>query len=357
MKREVKFLLSKAIDSLVLSVELFNRPHDRGRIHGVLMFLDHSFEMFLKAAILHRGGRIREPRESHTIGFDACVRRALSSGDTRFLTEEQALTLQMINGHRDAAQHHLLAMSEQHLYLQAQAGLTLFRDLYKEVFGGELRAQLPERVLPLSTSPPQDLASFFEAETEEIKRLLKPGARRRVEASARLRALEIMEASVSGEKGQPSDSQLRRVAKKVREGQDWEEIWPGVASLDLTAHGYGPSIDLRFSKKEGIPVQVVSEGTPGASVVAVKRVDELSYYSLSRDQLAEKVGLTGPKATAVIRYLDLKSDPECFKQVVVGKVRFDRYSKKAISKVKRCLEDISIDEIWKTHGIGRRRSS
>src|SRR5260370_39842087 len=78
MKREAKLLLAKACDSLILSIELFNRPFERGRISGSLIHLDHGFEMLLKASILHRGGGIREKREKQTIGFDACVRRALS---------------------------------------------------------------------------------------------------------------------------------------------------------------------------------------------------------------------------------------------------------------------------------------
>lgn len=32
MKREAKLLLGKACDSLILSIELFNRPHDKGRV-------------------------------------------------------------------------------------------------------------------------------------------------------------------------------------------------------------------------------------------------------------------------------------------------------------------------------------
>ena len=70
MKREVKRLLQKACDSLVLAIELFNRPHDRGRVSGTLIMLDHSFELFMKAAILHRGGRIRKKGAKETIGFD-----------------------------------------------------------------------------------------------------------------------------------------------------------------------------------------------------------------------------------------------------------------------------------------------
>jgi hypothetical protein len=53
------------------------------------------------------------------------------------------------------------------------------------------------------------------------------------------------------------------------------QIFPGVASITLTTHGNGPSIDLRISKT-GTPVQLVPEGTPGSTVVAVKR-DEISW--------------------------------------------------------------------------------
>ena len=85
MRKEVRLLRAKALESLVLSIELFNRPSDAGRPHSVLIFLDHAFEMLFKAAILHRGGRIREPRAKQTIGFDACVRKGLSDAKVKFL--------------------------------------------------------------------------------------------------------------------------------------------------------------------------------------------------------------------------------------------------------------------------------
>jgi hypothetical protein len=307
MRKEVKILRSKAIESLVLSIELFNRPSETGRAHGVLIFLDHAFEMLLKGIILHRGGRIREPRATQTIGFDASVRKGLSDAKVKFLTDHQALTVQMINSLRDAAQHHILDISEAHLYIQSQAGLSLFRDLFRTVFEEELQAHLPPRVLPLSTSPPTDLATLFDNETSDVRKLLAPGSRRRTEVDARLRSLAIVS-------------------------------------------GYGPSIDLRISKT-GVPVQLVPEGTPGAAVVAVKRVEELGFYNLGRDQLAEKVGLTGPKTTAMIRFLKLKSDSDSYKEITIGKSKFDRYSQKAISTIKEALTQHDISEIWKTHGI------
>lgn len=346
MKREAKLLLQKAVDSLLLAIELFNRPDDRGRVASTLIMLDHSFEMLMKAAILHRGGRIREKRAKETIGFDACVRRSLSDGTIKYLTEEQALVLQTINGLRDAAQHHLLDISEGQLYVHAQSGVTLFRDLLKSVFNQDLARHLPARVLPVSTSPPTDLASLFDSEVREIRKLLQPGRRRRIEALARLRPLAILDATIRGEKGQPSDSDLRRLGKEVSQGKAWTHVFQGAAAVEIAPDGTGPSLSLRLSKKEGIPIQLVPVGTPGASVVAVKRVDELGFYSLGAKQLAEKVGLTMPKAVAVVDHLGLRDDSECYKEIKIGKSVFKRYSPKAIGVIKKALEKESADQIW-----------
>jgi hypothetical protein len=353
MKKETSILFNKALNSLILSVEHFNRPWDKGRTEAILIFLDHSFEMLLKAAILHRGGRIREKRAKQTIGFDGCVRKALSDGSVRFLTNEEALSLQAINSLRDAAQHHIVNLSEQHLYLHAQSGLTIFREILKNVFSRDLLELLPERVLPISTSSPKDIASFFETEIDEIAKLLKPKSRKRVEAYAKLRGLTILEGAIQGERLQPSTGDLKRISTQIQSGQSWDKIFPGVASIEFTTKGHGPALDLRITKKEGIPVHVVPEGTPGAAVVAIKRVDELGFYNLGLTQLAEKVGLTGPKTNALIRHLNLQADSDYFKQIVIGKTKFNRYSQKAIDRIKKELPVISMDKIWEQYGPKR----
>lgn len=346
MRREPRLLLEKGCDALVLSIELFNRPHDRGRISGTLIHLDHAFEMLLKACILHRGGRIREKRGKETIGFDACVRRSLSDGSIRFLEDEQALVLQTINGLRDAAQHHLLDISEGQLYVHVQSGVTLFRDLLRKVFGQELATHLPTRVLPISTSPPTDLATLFESEVAEVKKLLKPGKRRRLEALSRLRPLAILDGTIRGEKGQPSDAELRRLGGDLVRGKPWAEVFLGASSVEITTDGSGPALSLRISKKEGTPIQVVPEGTPGASVVAIKRVNELDFYSLGATQLAEKVGLTTPKVIAVVDHRGLRDREECYKELRIGRAIFKRYSPRAIEAVKQALQEESVGEIW-----------
>jgi hypothetical protein len=61
MKKEARVLLAKAVDSIVLAVDHFNRTSERSRAEAVLVLLDRGFELLLKSAILHRNGRIREP--------------------------------------------------------------------------------------------------------------------------------------------------------------------------------------------------------------------------------------------------------------------------------------------------------
>jgi hypothetical protein len=346
MKREAKILLGKSVGSLIVSIDSFNCPWETGRVENFLIMLDHAFEMLLKAAIVHRNGRIKERNEKHTLGFDACVRKALSDADAQFLKEEQALTLQTINSLRDAAQHYYLDISEEHLYLHAQSGVTLFRDLLQTVFGRNLADELPARVLPIATKLPTDLITLFSNEVEEIKRLLQPGKRRRAEALSKLRSLAIVENALNGKEALPDDADLRQLERRIRSDEDMTTVFSGVASIHLVADGEGPSLSIRIMKKEGIPVHLVPEGTPGASVVAVKRVDELGYYNLSFTDLVRHVGLTNNKTTAIIWCLGLKGNATYHKQIVIGKSRFDRYAPKAIEAIKTKLEETSADDCW-----------
>jgi len=275
MQREAKLLLKKAVDSLILAIEHFNRPHDISHEEAVLILLDRSFELLLKAVLVNRGRNIREKNANQTIGFDKCVRKCVSDGKARCLREEQALTVQIINSLRDAAQHYFLDISEQQLYMYTQAGQTVFSDLLQSVFNTSLADYMPQRVLPISASPPHDLHALIHAEFQDIKALLAPNTRKGLLAHAKLRPLAIVESSLSGTLTQPSDAQLKSLALQVQQDKSWQELFPGVASLNIDTQGTGLAVTIRLSKKEGEPVHLVPEGTPGATVMAVKRVSEL----------------------------------------------------------------------------------
>lgn len=349
MKKEAKLLKDKAVASILLSIDHFNRISEVARSEAVLIFLDHSFEMLLKAGILAKGGKIREPRQANTIGFDKCVRKALS--ETPFLTDEQALVLQAINGLRDAAQHHLLDLSEGQLYFHAQSGLTLFRDVLNDVFNENLADALPSRALPVSTIVPSDPLEMFATELDSVKQLLAPGRRHRAEAEAKLRGLAIVDGALQGQFVQPSESELRKLGSRLTDGEKFNQLFPGIGAVTFETDGAGPSLSLRIAKKEGVPVTVVPEGTPGAGVVALKRVDELGFYNLGHNELAKNVGLTTNKTTASIRVLGIKDDPDCYKEVAIGKVKYQRYSQNAIQRINDLLSTKAADEIWAEYRV------
>jgi hypothetical protein len=361
MRREVRRLKQKAIESLVLSIELFNRPSSGGRTEAVLMHADLAVEMLLKAVIAHRGGPIRRSGAAYTIGFKDCVSRCLTDADVKCITPEQAITLQALNGWRDAAQHYLLDLSEQQLYLAAQASVTLFDDLLAAVFGNHLRDHVPERVLPVSTMPPRDLDLLLDDEFLAIAELIRPGSRKLSDARSRLRPVAILDAATNGQSVQPSEDNLAKNIDDLRAGRTWRDLFPGVAGLQFSTDGSGLTYSLRISKKEGVAVRLVREGDSAAAIVAVKRVNELDYYSLGFVDLAEKLAgtISRNRLTAVIRHLDIHGDPKYYKLVVIGKSLFGRYSEPALAFLREALQTLDVNAVWAAELVARnaRRSN
>ncbi|MBN1763490.1 MAG: hypothetical protein JW878_10540 [Methanomicrobia archaeon] len=96
-------------------------------------------------------------------------------------------------------------------------------------------------------------------------------------------------------------------------------------------------------------MHVVPEGTPGAMVVGIRKVKELSYYTMGRDQLAQAVKLSKRKTDALIWYLKLKDNETYCKEIPIGKSKYYKYSREAIRAIKDTLKETSLDEIWKRY--------
>jgi hypothetical protein len=226
------------------------------------------------------------------------------------------------------------------------------------VFERDLALELPARVLPISTTPPVDLATLFDTEVQEVRKLLEPGKRQRLEAMAKLRGLAIVNGAIAGATNQPSTADLFKLGTAVMQGKSWNTLFPGVATVRLTSTGTGPTIELRITKNDGIPVHLVREDAAiGAPVVAVKRVDDLGYYNLGRDDLAKKVGLTGMMTTAMIWHLKLQDDLDCHKEFTIGKSRFHRYSQKAITRIVEALKNVDEADVWAEYRQHQKRKS
>ena len=167
-----------------------------------------------------------------------------------------------------------------------------------------------------------------------------------MDAIAKARSLAVLESSVKGNYGQLSDRELVKICQRLSDGESWPNVFPGVASINITTDQDGPAFSLRLTKNKGTPVQLVKEGEGNGTVVAVKRVNELGFYNLGARELAVKLGLTPPRSRALIDHLGLRDDPGCFMEIRIGSVRHPRYSFNAIKKMEDALKVECMDKVW-----------
>lgn len=350
LRRDTNRLKSCAVSSLLLAVEIFNRPHDVARTESILMLLQHAFEMFLKAAIYEQRGTICESRTSIAYKFDRCL--GIARSDLHILDDEQAQTLSILDCLRDCAVHNLIDLSEQALYVHTQAALTLFDRLLRQVFSEHLADYMPLRVLPVSTSPPRDMLTFLDSEFTQVQELLAPGKRRRSEARASLRHLAIMESNLSGESRQPTEREVDRMARRIKRGDTWQDIFPNIAGVRLDTQWDGPIVAIRFTRQpRAAPVRLVREGMPDFNeATLVREVNLLDRYSLTLKMLAQNLNLTAPKTLALIHHLNLQSDPDCYREFSFGSsVSYKRYSPKALQELNTALDFVDIQDVWRQH--------
>ena len=344
MRRDAQVMKGKAIDSLINAVEFCNRPHDQGRIVAVLFFLQHAFEMLLKAAILNERGTVFKQGERLSFGFEKCCN--IAESDLRILSEDQHRTLSTINALRDGATHYTVDMPEQALYMHAQAAMTIFDTLLDRIFGERLVDYLPERVLPLSTTPPRDLELIMDDEFKDLKKLIAPRRRQGHLAAPRIRHLLVMESAVGGEPEQPTDAEVDKAIQQLRDTEDWRPVFPGVAALRVVTEGDGPTITLRMEKRGDIPMRPLKEGEDPDNALVVREVNMLDRYSMGLNDLAKKLPITRSKTLALIRHLKLQQNPECFRIIKVGSSEHKRYSQKALGLLRTELKDVDMHKVW-----------
>jgi len=350
-RKETRRFKDRASNSLMLAIEFFNRPNDRGRVESVLILLHHSFEMLLKSIIYEKRGKICETRADTTYSFNRCI--GIARSDLNVIGEDEAKALSMLKDLRDCATHHLIDLTEQALYVHAQVAVSLFDKILYSFFAEHLADNMPTRVLPVSTSPPTDMLTFVNSEFSQIRELLRPGRRSMAEASGRLRHLMVMESNITGDGGQPNVRETERVARRVREGDIWQAIFPGIAGVRLDTQGHGLNVSIRFTREpQAAPVRVVREGDSDLEqATLVREVNLLDRYSMNVTQLAHNVGLTIPRTLALILFLGIQEDNVCYKEFIISRSQtgsgvLKRYSPRAQQRLLEALSTVDMNAVW-----------
>lgn len=342
LRRETRTLRSKSVASLRRGLVAFNGFDDDGRVTSVLLHLQHSCEMLLKAVLVQRRINVFDKRLSRALGFDRCLGLAEAHG---CISATEAGVMRTVDALRNCEQHWILTVQEEILYLHVRALVTAVDDVLERVLREKLVEHLPIRVLPVSTSPITDISLLVDAEFTQVRNLLKPGRRAREDARARIRALLAMEAHVV-DTVSVTERDIDRVEEAVRSGEEIGKVFPRLLAVQsLSDPGHGFELKVRFTKKDGAPIRYVS-GDDAAEVAAIREVDLQKKFYLSAGALAEKLELTKPKAKAVRDSILLDSDPSCIHVFEFGRQKIPRYSDSALVKMRDCLANKSADLIW-----------
>ncbi len=344
MRRVSALLKDKAISSLRRATGAFNGVEDDGRQTAVLLHLQHAFEMLLKAGLRQENVKVFDQRTGRSIGFQKCLNL---SGEHLRLTEEQIGVLRAIDALRDDEQHYLAELSEGLLYVHARAAVTLFDEILERCFDERIAQHLPERVLPISTSPPQDVQVLIDDQFNQVKDLLRPGKRRRVEARAKLRGLLAMEGHVSDE-ARVSERDVNRVERGLRDGKPLGQVFPRLGSVGAEFTSDGPTLKVHFTRGQGAPVTFVSADDP-REAAAVREVDLQRKYYLSKGDLAERLELTPPRALALRRALGIDDDDDFVHVFDFDSLKHYRYSDNALRAMQKALKELDMDEVWDKH--------
>jgi hypothetical protein len=353
LKSNVAPLLERSIQSLILAIELFNRPSETARDHGVLMFLQHAFEMLLKAAILQRTGRIHPRNDGYTYSFQVCLQIAYEQ--LGLLTRDGKITLEILDAQRDQAVHFYADVSEDMLYVHAQSSVTLFAEVLQMAFDRNLKSELPSRILPVSTRPPNELQSLLWNELQEVDRLLQAGQRRGAQAAAKLRSVLAFTVGTREGGQRIAEQEIDDAIQQRRNKSDWAIILPEVVQLDLTANGTGIPVFFKISKNASVGLKVSKPGEEVIGTLVKHEVDVWDVFTLSLSMIKEKLGLNQFQTQALIYDMQIQSDTELYRVLKRGSQTFRGYSKKALDLLRNEMPSKNMADVTKRYSGRNRR--
>jgi len=343
-------LQRKAISSLKRAISAFNSTDNEGRQTAVLLHLQHAAEMMLKAGLTDQRIKVFDKNFGRSIGFDRCL--GLATEHLRLDASDLGV-LRTIDSLRDDEQHWLGDMSEELLFLHARATVGVLDKVMQTAFDERLADHLPPRALPITSQPLEDFDVLIDRQYKQINDLLQTGKRRRAEARSLIRSMLAMEGHAA-EDVKVSERDVNRVEKGMKEGKSLTEVFPRLTTVAADIQTEGPTVTVHFTKKKGAPVHFVPADDPAESA-AVREVDLQKKFHWTATELAKKLDLTNPRATALRRHLSIDDQPDCVHRFHFGGLEVIRYSDNAFTLMRQALDDpaTDMDAIWAGHGFGR----
>ncbi len=128
-----------------------------------------------------------------------------------------------------------------------------------------------------------------------------------------------------------------------------------LSQVAAAVSGEGLTVEVRFVKKDGLPVHLVKADEP-VDAAAVRVVDLQRKYHRSPTDLAAAVHLSHPKTGALRAHLGIDVAEDCRHVFDFSSQRHVRYSDNAYTRMRDALaEGLDMAAVWAAHGRTRRR--
>ena len=315
--------------------------------------------MLLKSLILERTGVVFDEQRGFSYGFDKCIQ--IAGDDLQLVSTDHRKFLSMLDNLRDSAMHYYQEVSEQILYIFAQASISLFNDLIRLATGKGLLEFLPGRVLPISAFPPKQLSCVLDDEFSRLRQLLRQPQLSKQRAMAMLRPLMAFKVGGEEQHRRMTTAELEVAIENLRAAESWHVVFPEIARIQLTSEGDGLPVGFKVVKDapDAMPVRILKpdEADQAQGVIIQREVNIFDKFNMGLYQLAKHLGVSAPRTLAMIREYGIEDDPECFRLLKLRSQRVKGYSKRALDLLREKLD--TVEDVWLRHRhslTGRRKA-
>ena len=106
---------------------------------------------------------------------------------------------------------------------------------------------------------------------------------------------------------------------------------------------------MRIAKEASLSFKIAKPGDAIDGTLLKQEIDPWTVFTMSRNDIATKLGISAPKTHALIYELNIQGDPGCYKELRRKSQTFKGYSLKALNQLRDALNTINLDEIWQKH--------
>lgn len=125
-------------------------------------------------------------------------------------------------------------------------------------------------------------------------------------------------------------------------------MFPKLTGVASPTEGEGLTVEVRFVKKDGLPVTHTADTETDAA--AVRTVDLQKKFYMGAYDLADRAGVPRGKATALRRHLGLDTNDDHFShRFVFGNSRHLRYSDNSPRAMKEALTEVDLAKVHSSH--------